>query len=110
MSFDGGVSSGERYASTSEVEGSYQDGPDRGPIGRDQAQRVQRIGGAVSRIDSRGGWFEIDENRGTTILVTMPYQASRNLQDRFQRRRRGDRVRIEGEFLSSTRVELLGFV
>jgi hypothetical protein len=108
-----------RYASTIEVEAGIQDrqasrvpsqGRGQGPGQSRGQQRVQRIDGTVNRIDARSGWFEINETRGTTVLVTLPYQANRNLQDRFQRLRRGDRVRIEGEMLSGTRVELLRFL
>lgn len=82
---------------------------DRSGSSRSSA-RVQRLEGAVARVDTQRGWFELQQNRGGVVLVTLPYEPSRTVRDRFRRLRRGDRVRIEGEILNQTRVELRRFL
>jgi hypothetical protein len=58
--------------------------------------RLQRFDGEVSRVDAQRGWFDLYDNRGDRVTVTLPYAPNRSVRDRFQRLRRGDRVRIEG--------------
>lgn len=97
----------EPYASVIHVEESRSDrrGGDRGSY-----SRVTRIEGQVNRIDAQRGWFEITDSRGEAFLVTLPYEPNRSLRDKFRRIRRGDRVRLEGERLNNTRVEILRFL
>jgi hypothetical protein len=77
--------------------------------GVNRGSRIQRIDGEVGRIDTQRGSFELYQNR-TTLLVTLPYQPDRNIRDRFQRLRRGQQIRIEGEMLNAGRVELVRFM
>lgn len=72
-------------------------------------RRIEQLDGTVNSIDQRQGWFEMNDRYGTRVTVTLPYQANRGLVDRFQRLRRGDRVRIEGERLNSSRMEVHRF-
>lgn len=94
-----------RYARWVEVEQSARERQVSGP-----GNGIQRLDGTVARVDTQRGWFELQVGRGSPTLVTLPYQPNRSLQDRFRRLRQGERVRIEGEFLNPTRVELHRFL
>jgi hypothetical protein len=80
---------------------------DRGTVGRGGA-RVQRFDGEVRQIDRRQGRFVLRGQQGN-VTVTLPYNPSRGVEDRFRRLRNGDRVRIEGQVLDRNRVELRRF-
>ena len=86
------VEQGTPYARLIEVERSVREGDGSSFPGG----RIQRLDGTVVRIDTQRGWFELEQSRGSVLVVTLPYEANRSLQDRFRRLRRGDRVRIEG--------------
>lgn len=97
----------EPYASVIHVEESRSD---RGGTDRGSYSRVMRLDGRVNQVDAQRGWFEITDSRGAEFLVTLPYEPNRSLRDKFRRIRRGDRVRLEGERLNNTRVEILRFL
>jgi hypothetical protein len=83
--------------------------------GRDRADarpalRQQTLGGAVERVDSQRGTFEIRDRFGEPVVVALPYDARRSDVDRVQRLRPGDYVRLEGRFLSRDRFELVAFL
>jgi hypothetical protein len=67
------------------------DDRDRGDI---WGTRVQRLEGRVQAIDVRRGYFTMTENR-SRVLVYMPRNARREDVRRFERLRRGERVRVE---------------
>ena len=71
-----------------------------------QAQSLQ---GTVRRVDFNNGWFEIMPNSNVVLTVTMPYNASRADQQRFQNLRNGDVVRFTGTYVNNSRVELRQF-
>jgi hypothetical protein len=98
--------SGRMYATVVQVEQSVRD---RGSSNPSQA-RVERFEGTVARIDTGRGWFELQQARGGTVQVTLPYEPSRAVRDRFRRLRSGERVRIEGEVLNRSRVEIRRFL
>lgn len=102
-------SRGQRYASAIYVQESARD--DRGSStqypGNDR--RIEQLDGTVTSLDQRQGWFEMEDRYGSDVMVTLPYQANRGLSDRFQRLRRGDRIRIEGEWLNGSRMEIHRF-
>jgi hypothetical protein len=101
-------SRGERYAQTIYVqEGARNDRGSTQYPGGDR--RIGQLDGTVNQIDQRQGWFELSDRYGSIVMVTLPYQANRGLSDRFQRLRRGDRVRIEGEWLNGSRMEVHRF-
>ncbi|MEX2584354.1 MAG: hypothetical protein WD766_13885 [Gemmatimonadota bacterium] len=97
---------GTPYTNLIYVEASVQDrrGGDR--VGRNV--RLERLTGTVYRIDDRSGSFELRMNRGT-VLVILPYDASRSTVERFRRLRRGNRITIEGYPIDRSRVELYRF-
>ncbi|MES2177122.1 MAG: hypothetical protein V4550_04590 [Gemmatimonadota bacterium] len=69
---------------------------------------VQSLQGVVRRVDATNGWFEIDAG-STRLTVSLPYNATRTDQQRFQNLRIGDSVRFTGVYLNNTRVELRSF-
>lgn len=101
-------SRGERYATAIYVQESARDGRGSTQYPRGE-RRIEQLEGTVSRLDQRQGWFEMSDRYGANVMVTLPYQANRGLSDRFQRLRRGDRIRIEGEWLNGSRMELHRF-
>lgn len=94
-----------RVASTIQVEQSVRD-RQNGRVG----SGVERVEGRVVRIDTRQGWFELERSWGSNLMVTLPYDPNRSLTDRFRRLRRGDRVRVEGQMLNGSRMELYRFL
>ena len=96
---------GRYYADYITVREAAQDrGSGRGNLGR-----LDRLEGRVESINTRRGAFEL-RDRGRTILVTLPYGASRSVSDRFNRLREGDFVRMEGRFVNDDRFELEAFL
>ncbi len=71
--------------------------------------QVQSLQGTVRRVDVNQGWFELMPNNNVVLTVTMPYNASRADQQRFQNLRSGDVVRFTGTYLNNSRVELRQF-
>ena len=100
-------SRGQRYATAIYVQESVRD--DRGSTQYPGGRRIEQLDGTIDRIDQRQGWFEMNDRYGTRVTVTLPYQPNRSLTDRFQRLRRGDRIRIEGERLNASRMEVHRF-
>jgi hypothetical protein len=96
---------GRNYTDTITVRESVQD---RGAGGR--AGSYDRIDGRVEYVDARRGTFELRESRNRTILVSVPFNAPRQVIDRFNRLREGDNVRIEGRSIGSDRFELERFL
>ncbi|MGH7848560.1 MAG: hypothetical protein ACREQW_25755 [Candidatus Binatia bacterium] len=72
--------------------------------------RVERLQGTVEHVDPTRGEFELRDEYGKRVMVTLPYNSRRSDIDRLRSLRRGDRVRIEGQFLNPDRFELEAFV
>ena len=70
--------------------------------------RVQRIDGRVDRIDGRRGWFSIEQGR-SSLIVYLPRDARREDIRRFDRLRRGDRVRADIRIVGRDQAELVRF-
>lgn len=66
----------------------------------------QRIEGTVEAIDRRAGSFEMREQSGQNIVVSVAPNTPRAVLDEIDQLRRGDRVVAEGRFLSRSRFEL----
>ncbi len=71
--------------------------------------QLQSFQGTVRRVDINNGWFELMPSNNVVLTVTMPYNASRADQQRFQNLRNGDVVRFTGTYLNNSRVELRQF-
>jgi hypothetical protein len=83
-------------------------GSDRGSVWG--SSRVQRVDGRVQGIDVRRGYFTVTGNRNSRVLVYMPRNARREDVRRFERLRRGDRVRADVRSHGrSDQVELVRF-
>jgi cold shock CspA family protein len=65
---------------------------DRGDV---WGTRVERLDGRVQGVDERRGYFTLTQNRGQRVLVYMPRNARREDIRRFERLRRGERVRVD---------------
>lgn len=100
---------GRRYADTITVRESVQDrtGRSGGGSGYD---RYDRLDGRVEYIDARRGTFELRDSRNRLIVVSVPFNAPRQVIDRFNRLRDGDNVRIEGRSVANDRFELESFL
>ncbi len=71
--------------------------------------RVQRVSGTVRQVDTRRGYFMLDPGRSGNIRVIVPHRLSRNDARRFDRLRRGDRVRVDIRYYSRNQAELVRF-
>lgn len=65
--------------------------------------------GTVEWVDRDGGRFGLRRRGGSTVTVSLAWDASRATLDRFNALRQGDYVRIEGSWLNDERVELIRF-
>ncbi len=72
--------------------------------------RLRRLDGTVEMVDYKRGSFELQEQSGGRIIVSLPYNARRSDVDRFQQLRVGDYVTVEGRFLNRDRLELEAFL
>jgi hypothetical protein len=57
--------------------------------------RTERVNGTVSRVDHRRGHFTMQSGRNQVLVVHVPSRLTREDARRFERLRRGDRVRVE---------------
>jgi hypothetical protein len=73
------------------------------------SNRVERIDGTVGAIDARRGYFTVQRTRAPTVRVHLASRASRDDQRRFDRLRRGERVRVDVRHLDRNQAELVRF-
>jgi hypothetical protein len=81
-------------------------------VDRREARRSRNdvVEGTVDRIDYDRGVFDVRPSSGRTVTVSLPYNARRADVDSFRALRRGDRVRVEGEFVNPDNLQLLAFL
>lgn len=72
--------------------------------------RPQVIEGTVEKVDLDLGVFEIRPRDGRPVTVSIPYNARSSDVESFRRLRRGDLVRLEGEFVNPESFQLLAFL
>lgn len=72
--------------------------------------RADVVEGTVERVDPRLGTFELRPRAGRIIVVSVPYNARPSDVDSFRALRRGDEVRVEGEFVNPESFQLLAFL
>ena len=101
---------GRSYTDTITVKESVQDRGGRGSGGGSGSSRFDRVDGRVDYIDARRGTFELRDSRNRTIVVSVPFNAPRQVMDRFNRLREGDSVTIEGRSAANDRFELENFL
>jgi len=82
------------------------------PVDRREARRPRNdvVEGTVDRIDYKLGVFDVRPPSGRTVTVSVPYNARPADVDSFRALRRGDRVRVEGEFVNPDNLQLLAFL
>jgi hypothetical protein len=79
------------------------------PIARPAPRPVDFVEGTVERVDHNLGTFEVRPPSGRTVTVSVPYNARPVDVDNFRALRRGDHVRVEGQFVSPENLQLLAF-
>jgi hypothetical protein len=82
---------------------------DRG-MGASKGNQFDRLEGRVENVDTRRGTFEIRDQRNRIVVVSVAFNAPRNVADRFNRLRNGDYVRIEGRGAGADRFDLENFL
>jgi cold shock CspA family protein len=75
------------------------------------SSRVLRIDGVVRAVDTRRGYFTLERSRNNTITVHVSQRLNSSDARRFERLRRGERVRVEvRQHLNNSRAaELVRF-
>jgi hypothetical protein len=73
-------------------------------------RRNDVVEGTVDRINYDLGVFDIRPRSGRTVTVSIPYNARAADVDNFRSLRRGDHVRVEGEFVNPESLQLLAFL
>jgi hypothetical protein len=72
--------------------------------------RSDVVEGTVERINYELGVFDIRDRNGRMVTVSIPYNARTADVDNFRSLRRGDHVRVEGEFVKPESFQLLAFL
>ena len=101
---------GRNYTDTITVRESVQDRGGRSGAGRGGYTSYDRLDGRVEYVDPRRGTFELRDSRNRLVLVSVPFNAPRQVVDRFNRLREGETVRIEGRAAGVDRFELESFL
>lgn len=87
------------YLASIRVEETVQDRLGRGTARR-APPRAEVIEGTVEAIDRERGVFDLRLRSGKTVTVTLPYNARPADVEDFRSLRRGDAVRVEGDFIA----------
>jgi hypothetical protein len=72
--------------------------------------RPDVIEGTVEKVQYDLGVFDVRSRTGRMVTVSIPFNARPGDVENFRRLRRGDYVRIEGEFVNSESLQLLAFL
>jgi hypothetical protein len=72
--------------------------------------RPDVIEGTVERIDYPLGVFDVRPRAGRTVTVSVPYNARAADVDSFRSLRRGDQVRVEGQFVNPESFQMVTFL
>ena len=100
------------YAQRIDVVQSAASGSAGGNTGGVYGNQVQYFQGRVQWVDTQRGQFGLETSSngyGTTYTVSLPYNPSAAVSDRFRRLRTGDSVQIDGQLLNQNRIELVDF-
>jgi hypothetical protein len=73
------------------------------------SSRVERLDGVVRQVDNRRGWFTLEQSRSRSVRVYVPTRLNGTDARRFDRLRRGDRVRVEVRALGRNEAQLVRF-
>jgi len=80
-----------------------------GSGGASAATAIRNVEGTVERVSLARGVLELRSRSGQLLTIYVPDSSSAETRDRFHRVWIGDYVRLEGEQLSESRLELLAF-
>ena len=72
-------------------------------------QNLVTIQGTVRQIDYNAGWFYVEQSNGGTVTINMPYNVTRQDDDRFRSLRPGNTVRVYALPITNTRAEFRQF-
>jgi hypothetical protein len=72
--------------------------------------RTDIVEGTVESVDHALGVFEIIPRSGRPVTVSVPYNAGSADVNSFRGLRRGDHVRVEGEFVNPESFQLVAFL
>lgn len=72
--------------------------------------RADVIEGTVNRVQHDLGVFDVTPRAGRPVTVAVPFNAKPADVENFRRLRRGDYVRVEGEFTNPESFQLLSFL
>ncbi len=72
--------------------------------------RSEIVEGTVERVQYDLGVFDLQPRSGRSVTVSIPYNARPGDVESFRRLRRGDYVRVEGEFVNPDSLQLLAFL
>ena len=100
------------YVDTIRIQEPVQARADRPGVARRSPppSRSDVIEGRVERIQPDLGVFDVAPRAGRTVTVTVPYNARPAEVENFRRLKRGDFVRVEGEFVNPESFQLLSFL
>lgn len=73
------------------------------------SQQLVAIQGTVRQIDYNAGWFHVEQSNGGTVTINMPYNVTRQDDDRFRALRVGNTVRVYALPITNTRAEFRQF-
>ncbi|MGH7845417.1 MAG: hypothetical protein ACREQW_09645 [Candidatus Binatia bacterium] len=96
------------YLSYITVQETVQDRIARGTLER-PANRPNTIEGIVDNINPEKGVLDLRAGSGRIVTVTLPYDARSVDVENFRRLRRGDVVRLEGEFVAPGTFQFYAF-
>lgn len=71
---------------------------------------IERFEGTVEYLDRGRGLFEVRNPQNRLVIVTIPFNPKQAVNDRFNRLRVGETIRLEGRFLNNDRLELVNFL
>jgi hypothetical protein len=93
------------YASRIDVVQSVQE-----RSGQSGSGQLYQLAGRVGSMDQNRGIFELQTQTSGVIVVSLPYNPSRDVSDRFRRLRAGDSIGVEGRMVAQGRLELTRFL
>jgi hypothetical protein len=76
----------------------------------ESAPQILTLSGTVERVDPRSQSFDLNDQPGKPLFVVLSANARDSDRERFLTLRAGDYVRIEGQFVSQDRFELISFL
>lgn len=86
-----------------------QSAQDRAGTGTIDTGGLQQLEGTVGVIDRTRGTFEL-RSGGSTTIVSLAYNATSTVRDRYNRLRSGDYIRLEGRWVGQSALQVERFM